>query len=393
MPRVNLPSRAIVGVSVLVISGGCGASPAGPVAAPQVTGDVTPSALAEPTAAGAPSPAATTPGPALGEVPIAAAAPKDARLVINVPAYDSPGARVPLILTLLRAPDGLAPEALTATASGGARVVECGPSWRNPEFRSVSRACHLLTPTSVGSTTVTAEAVWRTRAGARQSVRATPSTLRTKGPRSAPVSAADAERIARCGNTSDDVWLTFDDYVPSMEVARGMLAVLERNGVRGRFFLNRVTPAIREALESAGHVVTNHTRDHAALSDLSDSGIAEQVRGGPATTRGETKLLRPPYGAGAWSTRVVDAVAAAGHATCRWTVDTADYAGRSAERMAGVVRWGDFYSPPVGPGGVLLMHANHFSAAKLQAVIDAVRARGLEPEPNPFFGHTPRPSR
>lgn len=390
MVHANVPSRAFLGVWALVLAAGCGANPGEVQAAP----DLTPSALADPTPSGSPSPTrASTPGLAPGEVPIAAAADRGARLVINVPSYDSPGARVPLILTLIGAPAGLAPEALTAKASGEASVVECGLSWRNPDLRSLSRSCQVLMPAAVGTTTVTAEAVWRTEAGARQSVRAEPSSLRGKGPGSGPVSAADAARIADCGNSSDDVWLTFDDYVPSLDTARSLVSVLERNKARGRFFLNRVAPAAREILESAGHVVTNHTRDHVALSDLSDAQIAEQVRGGPATTRSEVKLLRPPYGAGSWSSRVVDAVAAEGHATCRWTVDTADYTGRSAERMAGAVRWGDFYSPPAEAGGVILMHANHFTPAKLQAVIDAVRARGLEPEPNPNFGQSPRPTR
>ncbi len=161
------------------------------------------------------------------------------------------------------------------------------------------------------------------------------------------------------------------------------MTVLGRNHARGRFFLNRITPAARDILESAGHIVTNHTRDHVALTDLSAAQIAEQVRGGPTTTRGAAELLRPPYGAGSWSSHVVDAIATEGHATCRWTVDTADYTGRSAERIAGAVRYGDAYSPPVEEGGVILMHANHFTPAKLQAVIDAVRARGFEPESNP----------
>ncbi|MGQ0844787.1 MAG: polysaccharide deacetylase family protein [Sporichthyaceae bacterium] len=372
--HAKLPIQTAAGALTLALAAACGSGPDGAVAAPTLATTAAASAAASPSAP------ATVPSVA---TPVAAAANSGARLVVNVPGYDSPGARVPLLLTLLDAPADLAPEALTASASNGARVLECGPSWRNPTLDSISRACQLLVP---NTTVVTAQALWRTPAGLPQTVRAKPSTVRAKGPRTGPMSAAEAARIDACGNDSDHVWLTFDDYVPSLQTARTMVEVLGRNKARGRFLLNRIAPAVRELLESSGHVVTNHTRDHVALSDLSDAAIREQVEGGPATTRGEVAMLRPPYGAGSWSQRVADALEAAGHLPCRWTVDTADYTDRSAERMAGAVRWGDAYSAPVQKGGVVLMHANHFSTAKLQAVLDAIRVRGLTPEPNPKAG-------
>jgi len=306
------------------------------------------------------------------------------------PRYDSPGARVPIVVTLYDGPATLPGAALDATATGGARVEECGVSWRNPQTNGLSRTCHLVLPAQRGTFQLTGRAVWRTPAGERQAVTSPALDVEAKGPASAAVDAARAEAIAGCGNTGEDVWLTFDDVVPSFEVAEGMVAVLTRNGVRGRFFLNRVEPRVRRLLESRGHVVTNHTRDHLALTDLSRAAIAEQIRTGPATTPGSARLLRPPFGAGAWSTRVVDAIDDAGHTTCRWTVDTRDWAGRTPEQMAATVRWGDESSPPTFAGGVVLMHATAFAPAKLQAVIDAVAARGLVIEAIPTAGWASR---
>ena len=168
------------------------------------------------------------------------------------------------------------------------------------------------------------------------------------------------------------------DAYPSLDAkAAALLHSLARNHARGRFFLNHVTPAIRAVIEDGGHTINDHTRDHLAMNTMSNAQIAEQISGGPRTTAGAPKVLRPPYGAGAEASRIVERIAAAGYATCRWSVDTRDWAGYTPAQMADAVRYGNSFTPPVHAGGVILMHATHFSPAKLQAVIDAVHARGL----------------
>ncbi|MGQ0466352.1 MAG: polysaccharide deacetylase family protein [Sporichthyaceae bacterium] len=324
--------------------------------------------------------------PTTAAEPVAEAAGRTARLVVTGPQYDAPGARVPIIVTLYDGPAKLAATALDATTGSGGRIEECGESWRNPQDRSLSRLCHLVLPTTLGKVPLTGRANWRTPSGEKQSLRSETKSIEAKGVRSSAVGVAEAAAIARCGNTTDLVWLTFDDAIPSLEVAKAMLATLERNKARGRFFLNRIEPRVRTLLEKAGHVVTNHTRDHLALTDLSNAEIAKQIETGPATTPGNARLVRPPYGAGSWSTRVVEAITASGHTTCRWTVDTRDWTGRPAAEMGAAVRWGDLATPPVHAGGNVLMHATVFSDAKLQAVIDAVKARGLVIEPIPGRG-------
>jgi hypothetical protein len=50
--------------------------------------------------------------------------------------------------------------------------------------------------------------------------------------------------------------------------------------------------------------------------------------------------------------------------------------------MVQKVRYGDAMTPPVEPGGVILMHFHgRHTAGGLQAVIDAVRVRGLRLQP------------
>jgi peptidoglycan/xylan/chitin deacetylase (PgdA/CDA1 family) len=266
---------------------------------------------------------------------------------------------------------------LTATASDAGRVADCGTAWENPVQQTLSRTCYLIAPAGITRIELTGHARWAVTDGSRVSLTSPAVHFRTSGPPSTAVDPAAAARIESCGNPGPTVWLTFDDFVPSVAVAHSLVDVLGRNHARGRFFLNHVTPQVRGVLEGSGHIIEDHTRDHLAMTDLTDSQIHEQVRGGPRPTAGAPPLLRPPYGAGAEAARVVDLVAEDGYATCRWTVDTRDWAGADPAEMAEAVRHGNSFTPPVAAGGVILMHANHFTPEKLQAVIDAVRARGL----------------
>lgn len=300
-----------------------------------------------------------------------------ARVAITAPVYDAPGARVPVIVTVHHPPPDLPAAALTASTTQG-QITDCGDSWHNPRLDQTSRTCYLLAPTGAGSLRLTGHATWRTTSGHTVTLHSAPLQFRTEGPVSGPVSLPDAQRIETCDNPGPGVWLTFDDVVPSVAVARAMVATLTRNHVTGRFFLNHVTPAIRRVIEDGGFTINDHTRDHLPMNRMSDAQIKEQIAGGPRTTAGAPKMLRPPYGAGAEAARVVDRIAAAGYATCRWSVDTRDWAGYSPQQMADAVRYGNSFTPPVHAGGVVLMHATHFSRAKLQAVIDAVHARGLQ---------------
>jgi peptidoglycan/xylan/chitin deacetylase (PgdA/CDA1 family) len=298
-------------------------------------------------------------------------------VAITAPVYDAPGARVPVIVTVHHPPPGLPATALGATATQG-QITDCGRSWHNPHLDQTSRTCYLLAPRAPGTLQLTGRAGWRTADGRSVTLHSPSLAFRTEGPASGPVSLADAQRIEACGNPGPAVWLTFDDVVPSVTVARRMVATLRSNSAMGRFFLNHVSPAIRAVLEDGGFTINDHTRDHLPMNKMSDAQIREQISGGPRTTTGAPKMLRPPYGAGAEADRVVQRIADAGYATCRWTVDTRDWAGYTPAQMADAVRYGNSFTPPVYAGGVILMHATHFSVARLQAVIDAVRARGLQ---------------
>jgi peptidoglycan/xylan/chitin deacetylase (PgdA/CDA1 family) len=191
-------------------------------------------------------------------------------------------------------------------------------------------------------------------------------------------------RIQRCWQPAGrGVSLTFDDSGSTAQVKR-IVAVLDRNHVRGRFFpvgsWVRTHRALVRYIEAHGHAVGNHTYDHPDLTRVSDTTLRWEIRNG-AKASGTPKLLRPPYGAGAFSARIRKAAAQQGLKVCFWTVDTRDWSGASARTIVRRVLYGDATTPPARKDGVVLMHMfGAHTAAALQPMIDGLRARHIKLE-------------
>ncbi|WP_263730563.1 polysaccharide deacetylase family protein [Cellulomonas sp. SG140] len=185
----------------------------------------------------------------------------------------------------------------------------------------------------------------------------------------APAAAPDCAALA-C------VALTFDDG-PGPDTGR-LLDELAARAVHATFFvvgrqIAKEPGAVAREV-AAGHVVGNHTWDHAMLPSLSDEALAAELdttsqaivaEGAPAPT-----LARPPYGS--LSPSVTQAFASRGMAGVLWDVDTEDWKNRDAgvttERaLAGA-----------HPGAIILMHDIHPSTVDaVPGLVDALRARGF----------------
>ncbi len=209
----------------------------------------------------------------------------------------------------------------------------------------------------------------------------------TAGDRTAGgLSAREYRRIRGCGGTDGTVQITFDDYGSWGQVS-SILSTLRRNRVRGRFFLigqwAAANPGLVSRIRREGHLVGNHTYSHPNLAAVSNARVLREIRGGVRASR--PRLLRPPYGAGGLTPRLLRLARSTGHELCLWTVDTRDWErSTSAGDVVRKVRYGDAEGPRVAAGGVVLMHLHgRHAAAALQGVIDAVKARGLKPEPLP----------
>jgi peptidoglycan/xylan/chitin deacetylase (PgdA/CDA1 family) len=298
--------------------------------------------------------------------------------------YDSPGAVVPSIVTVYNVPAGYA-ASVWATGTAGAVVTCRGSVWLNRARQTASRLCYLQLPDKAGTynligsgKVIKGSTVRRVSAPGARAVKADgkPSPIR--------MTPETILQIERCQNTTKNVWLTFDDGGSAAQVT-SILATLKRNNVKGIFFFRgdwaTKNPALLTTITAAGHLLGNHTATHKALSRLSSKDVLNQLAFGTAAT-GTPKLLRPPFGAGAFTTKLQQDVLTKDYQLCRWTTDTYDWDGPTVKEMVERISVGDYRSPPISAGGNILMHGHgKFTAPGLQAIIDAVRAKKLTLQP------------
>ena len=362
-PTTNARAEGAAGAPTAVTSEGTSTS--SPTTSPGSAGSATMTSTAPTSATNT---AHTTP-PAATSTPTQTAAnqpvDRSVRVRIHAPQYDAPGALVPIIPT--------ARGARSFDVSTAAGRGECtGATWSHAE--GTSQQCWITLPRSGSSTSI------RVRAHLRDGHDAVgTTTIEAKGPVTSAVDAATRDAILTCGNTTRDVWLTFDDGFLSRAAQQRVLRILQRENVQARFFAtgqwSRANPRLTRELLRAGHLVENHTDTHEALNTLGDAALRSQIARGPAT---HPTLLRPGFGAGAFTTRVNAAATTQGQRVCYWDVDTADWSGVSAATITHRVLHGDRSTPPARPGSVVLMHMTSSQTdTALPDLIHGLRSEGL----------------
>lgn len=202
---------------------------------------------------------------------------------------------------------------------------------------------------------------------------------------SGTVNSVTYNRIVHAYNDTPNVWLTFDDCGSDAQFS-SILNTLKRYHVRGRFFLNGTCLTAHRTMiariKNEGHYLENHGYQHYDMTKMSDSQVLYQIDHGPRPTS-PIKLLRPPYGAGAFTMRLYNLAASRGYKLAFWTVDSCDWSGISASTIISRIRYGGSgtkcgTTPKAYAGGIVLMHV--FGAHTYQAlpgVILALRTRGL----------------
>lgn len=189
--------------------------------------------------------------------------------------------------------------------------------------------------------------------------------------------------IQKCGLTGKTVKLSFDDGGSARQVNK-ILSVLKQKNVRALFFPTGVwaknNPKLVKRIQEQGHIVGNHTFSHPDLTTLSTRSVKSQIKRG---VRGTTKpkLLRPPYGAGLYSSRIQLAAKALGYQLCGWTVDTRDWSSKTSAKdiIRRVTKGQSGITPRVHAGGMVLMHMHgRYTGASLARVIDGIHAMGLK---------------
>jgi len=175
------------------------------------------------------------------------------------------------------------------------------------------------------------------------------------------------------------VALTFDDG-PDPTWTPMVLEILKSEGVVGTFCLvghmvDR-SQALAKEIVDQGHLVCNHTANHALLGSASEAQVAREVNGGADTLKAltgvEASFYRPP--GGELSPAVVAAAHERGQRVLHWSLDTADYRRPAAEVLVERVMRN------VGPGSVILLHDGggdrSETVSALRPIIQALKAEG-----------------
>jgi peptidoglycan-N-acetylglucosamine deacetylase len=147
--------------------------------------------------------------------------------------------------------------------------------------------------------------------------------------------------------------------------------------VQGRWAAGQ--PVLARRIVDEGHLLGNHSHHHARLTLLTGAGIARDVLEAEraiveATGRSPAPWFRCPFGSGARSPRVIRRLASVGYRDVSWHVDSLDWGGTSARRLAGRIVRGTLAQ---GDGTVILVHG--WPAATPEAVrssVASLRAAG-----------------
>jgi len=211
------------------------------------------------------------------------------------------------------------------------------------------------------------------------------------------VNMAQAWRLAEGPNRREGdkrrlVTLTFDDG-PFPETTPRVLELLAKYGVHATFFVigqyldgsaerAKASRDVLAKIVAAGHLVGNHTHDHALLTAVSHTQVLEQIDRGAASiervTGNKPVLFRPPFGE--LDAFGQEAVRARGLDVVLWNVEAKDMERDDASAMFREITSQLRYAE----GGVVLLHDIRWSSVrtleKLLAWFDARRFDRARPE-------------
>jgi len=186
--------------------------------------------------------------------------------------------------------------------------------------------------------------------------------------------------VRRVGSAGDRVALTFDDCY-DVEAWQRILSVLEATDAGGSFFClgpNVLThPALARRTVAAGHTIGAHGWDHSSAPSLSASELRDRVRREAGAwwqvaRATPVPFYRPPYGE--YDGEALGAVGDEGFAyTVLWDVDPWDWSRPGGSSIVSRVL------SRARSGSIVVLHVIDQTASALPALIDGLRARGLEP--------------
>ena len=183
------------------------------------------------------------------------------------------------------------------------------------------------------------------------------------------------------------VILTFDDGPEPVDSLRSIVDTLDREQIRGCFFLlgQGVAdhPEAAQLLAEHGHEPANHTWTHTKMPTMTESQMLDELRRTQEIIQQATGLrptrFRPPHGAGWINEKCPEMIRAAtqlGLEIVGWSLDTFDWKQPHAIHFDRVhERFDRFVAARTTRRLELLMHITDGTARDLPQLIDYLRSR------------------
>ncbi|WLR52385.1 polysaccharide deacetylase family protein [Bacillus tianshenii] len=160
-----------------------------------------------------------------------------------------------------------------------------------------------------------------------------------------------------------------NEYLPEM------LKVLKKHNVHATFFFEgrwvKNNPELTTMIHEAGHEIGNHSYSHPNMANMTKAAALEELRKTneviEATLNVKPEWFGPP--SGAYNQQTVEAAAELGMRTVMWSVDTVDW--KKPEPAVMVER----VAAKLHPGAMILMHPTASTAAGLEGMIQAAKAK------------------
>lgn len=168
-----------------------------------------------------------------------------------------------------------------------------------------------------------------------------------------------------------EVALTFDD-APDDYFTPQILDVLKQEGVKATFFLvgNRIEahPEIVHRMVQDGHILGNHSYNHANLPKISDVEFQDQINKTDILIQKiagyRPTFIRPPYGN--INEAHIHWLASQHKIIVNWNVDSLDWKGLSSKQVITNIL------TQVNPGSIILQHAAGGTGEDLSGTVQAL---------------------
>jgi len=154
---------------------------------------------------------------------------------------------------------------------------------------------------------------------------------------------SQAMPVCRVSSGEKTVALTFDTAFGDRDYTLKILDVLKKENVKATFFVMGLWaqeyPDVVAEISKEGQEVASHSMNHLKYTDLTESAVLDDANKAAdmifELTGYDTKLIRLPFGA--FNAPVIMTLENAGFIPVKWSLDSLDWKGYDAKKIAGNV--------------------------------------------------------